>query len=150
MVVLALAMMNLRGVKESGTVFAVPTYGFVVAVGFLLVSAMIAAVSGHPVHAPSAGLPVDSTSLAGAALIFVVLRAFASGCTALTGVEAVSNGVPFFRRPKSRNASMTLLLMAALAIAMFVGVTWLAIRPASSTPRTRPPWGYHRAPSNRL
>ena len=127
MVVLALAMMNLRGVKESGTVFAVPTYGFVVAVGFLLVSAMIAAVSGHPVHAPSAGLPVDSTSLAGAALIFVVLRAFASGCTALTGVEAVSNGVPFFRRPKSRNASMTLLLMAALAIAMFVGVTWLAI-----------------------
>ncbi len=126
-VVVVLAFVNLRGVRESGTLFAIPTYGFVAAVAFLLVSAVIAAGAGHPVEAPSAHLPVDASPLAGLALLFVVLRAFASGCTALTGVEAVSNGVPFFRRPKSRNASATLVLMAALAIGMFVGVTWLAM-----------------------
>ncbi len=122
-----LALMNLRGVKESGTVFAIPTYGFVLAVGFLLVSAIVGALSGHAPRAESAGLPIDGQNLETAAMVFLVLRAFASGCTALTGVEAVSNGVPFFRRPKSRNASLTLAGMAALAISMFGGITWLAI-----------------------
>lgn len=123
----ALAMMNLRGVKESGAVFAVPTYRFVLAVGFLLVSAVVAAIAVHPPQAESAGLPIPDQDLSSAAPMLLVLRAFASGCTALTGVEAVSNGVPFFQRPKSRNASMTLVGMAALSIGMFVGVTWLAL-----------------------
>lgn len=127
LLIIGLAIMNLRGVKESGTAFAVPTYGFIVAVAFLLLTAVVSTVLGHPVRAESADLPVSAPTVTGLALVLLVLRAFASGCTALTGVEAVSNGVPFFRKPKSRNASLTLLAMGSIAIVMFSGVTWLAI-----------------------
>ena len=81
---------------------------------------------GDGVTAESAAYPVHGADLTGLALVFLVLRAFASGCTALTGVEAISNGVPFFRKPRSRNAAVTLVVMGALAITMFYGVTLLA------------------------
>lgn len=122
-----LTAMNLRGVKESGTAFAIPTYGFVASVLLLLVVALAEGLSGHPVTAASANYPVDTAALSGLAAVFLVLRAFASGCTALTGVEAISNGVPHFRKPKSRNASLTLLGMGVLAVTMFGGITLLAI-----------------------
>src|SRR4051812_7214828 len=100
-----LAVMNLRGVKESGRAFAVPTYGFVAVVLILLGVGFVKVATGTPL-APSAHLPLQHTGQAVVALL--LLRAFASGCTALTGVEAVSNGVPSFRKPKSRNAASTL------------------------------------------
>lgn len=125
--VLVLTVANLRGVKESGRAFAVPTYAFIASVLTLLAVAAWHTVTGHPVVAESASYPVSAPTLTGLAAVFLVLRAFASGCTALTGVEAISNGVPFFRKPKSRNASTTLLAMGALAVVMFGGVTVLAV-----------------------
>jgi len=125
--IVVLAVMNLRGVKEAGRAFSIPTYGFILSVGVMLVAAAVKMALGQPVRAESAGFPVNAHTIAGTAMVLLILRAFASGCTALTGVEAISNGVPFFRRPKSRNASLTLLAMGVIAIAMFGGVTWLAI-----------------------
>ncbi len=114
---------NLRGIRESGQIFAVPTYFFVVSVGVLLAAGAYRYLTGSvaPVDAP---LPPE----AGHAPLttFLLLTAFANGCTAMTGVEAVSNGVPAFRPPESKNASATLIAMAVLAITMFVGITILA------------------------
>jgi amino acid transporter len=128
--VAVLTLMNLRGVKESGTAFAIPTYGFVVVVLAMIGVGVARALGGSTPVAESASIqvaPVGSGTLAGLALVAVALRAFASGCTALTGVEAVSNGVPNFREPRSRNAAATLAIMAALTVTIFVGLTALAI-----------------------
>ncbi|MGI8535000.1 MAG: APC family permease [Mycobacteriales bacterium] len=126
-----LTAMNLRGLKESGKAFAVPTYGFVFGILTMIAYGVFQAVSGVAPQAESAGYRVvadgGSVGLTGLAFAFFVLRAFASGCTALTGVEAIANGVPAFRRPKSRNAATTLALMGGLAMTMFVGITTLAI-----------------------
>nr|WP_205862558.1 APC family permease [Planosporangium thailandense] len=127
--VFVLAAVNLRGVKESGKAFAIPTYAFIVGIVATIVVGGLRYVAGHPPVAESAryGIAPHSTGLAGLALLFVTLRAFSSGCTALTGIEAVSNGVPAFRRPASRNASITLGLIGGIAIVMFGGITLLAI-----------------------
>lgn len=125
-----LTVMNLRGVRESGTVFAVPTYAFVigvllmVAVGVFRIGAL-----GDDLIAPTADLEIraEQHGLAGLAVVFLLLRAFSSGCAALTGVEAISNGVPAFQRPKSRNAATTLFMMGLIAIIMFCGVIALAL-----------------------
>ena len=123
-----LTVVNLRGVKESGRAFAVPTYGFVAIVLVLLVWAAIKALAGQPITAESATFSLAKDHRTGGWLTaFLCLRAFASGCTALTGVEAISNGVPSFRPPKSRNAAVTLVVMGTLAIVMFVGITLLAV-----------------------
>ncbi|AZM46146.1 DNA-binding protein [Streptomyces sp. WAC 06738] len=126
-----LTTMNLRGVKESGTLFAIPTYVFVGSVLIMIVwGAFRALVLDDTMRAPTADLEVHSEhagGLAGFALIFLLLRAFSSGCAALTGVEAISNGVPAFRKPKSRNAATTLAMMGLLAIVMFVGIIVLAL-----------------------
>jgi amino acid transporter len=123
-----LAMMNLRGVRESGTVFAVPTYGFVLSVFLMLGVGAFRAVTGNTPSAESAGFGITPDHhVSGLLLVAVVLRAFSSGCTALTGVEAVSNGVPSFRPPKSRNAAATLAIMGGLTVFMFVGITALAM-----------------------
>ncbi|WP_024287417.1 APC family permease [Cellulomonas sp. KRMCY2] len=124
-----LAVANLRGLRESGRAFAVPTYGFVVAVFLMLGIGLWRTAAGAPPVAESADLSIATTGapLGGLLLVAVVLRAFASGCTALTGVEAVSNGVPNFRPPKSRNAASTLSIMAVLTVAMFAGLTALAL-----------------------
>ncbi|HEX8105107.1 MAG TPA: APC family permease [Solirubrobacteraceae bacterium] len=126
--VLLLTVVNLRGIKESGRAFALPTYGFVVAIYAMLLVGFAKVVFGEGVTAESAHYQLRQVADTGGLLtVFLALRAFASGCTALTGVEAVSNGVPAFREPKSRNAALTLLMMGALAITMFAGITALAI-----------------------
>jgi amino acid transporter len=126
--VVVLTSMNLRGVRESGRAFAIPTYGFVLAVYAMLAVAAIKIGFGDGITAESAKYELRQTADTGGLLtVFLVLRAFASGCTALTGVEAVSNGVPGFEPPKSRNAATTLLIMGALAITMFAGITALAV-----------------------
>jgi amino acid transporter len=123
-----LALMNLRGTRESGTFFAVPTYGFVCCVFAMIALGALQMLSGHAPVADSASIGIRAQENAsGLLLVALVLRAFASGCTALTGVEAVSNGVPSFKRPKSRNAASTLAIMGALTIVMFVGITALAL-----------------------
>jgi amino acid transporter len=119
---------NLRGVRESGRAFAIPTYGFVLAVYAMLAVAAVKIGFGDGITAESAKYELRQTADTGGLLtVFLVLRAFASGCTALTGVEAVSNGIPGFKPPKSRNAATTLLIMGALAITMFAGITVLAV-----------------------
>ena len=126
--VAVLTLMNLRGVKESGRAFAIPTYGFVAVIYAMLVVGFAKIVFGHGLMADSAHLGVRQAAHTGGLLtLFLVLRAFASGCTALTGVEAVSNGIPAFKPPKSRNAAATLLIMGLLATTMFAGITALAI-----------------------
>lgn len=124
--VVVLTVMNLRGVKESGTLFAIPTYGFIVSVFVMLAAGLVRALTGHAAVAESAGFTFRSGSLTGAALVILLMRAFASGCTSLTGVEAVSNGVPTFRPPKSKNAAATLVAMSVLSIVMMVGIALLS------------------------
>src|SRR3954451_5585007 len=126
--VVLLSVMNLRGVKESGRAFAVPTYGFVAAIYAMLAVGLPKVAFGSGLHAESAHLQLEQVKQTGGLVtVFLVLRAFASGCTALTGVEAVSNGVPAFEPPKSRNAANTLLAMGVLATTMFAGITALAL-----------------------
>jgi len=126
--VVLLALVNLRGVRESGTAFAFPTYAFVALTFLLLASGAYRALTGGVPEAPSAHLQLEHTAQVGGVFtVLLSLRAFASGCTALTGVEAVSNGVPAFQKPKSKNAATTLLIMGALAISMFSGITALAL-----------------------
>jgi amino acid transporter len=123
----AIAVMNLRGVKESGRAFAIPTYGFVASVFLMVLVGAIRTMLGYAPTAESARLAVHAShGTAGAAAVLLALRAFAQGCTALTGVEAVSNGVPNFKPPKSRNAATTLTIMGLLAVTMFGGITALA------------------------
>ena len=123
-VLVLLVLVNLRGVRESGYAFALPTYAFIGSVGALVAVGFVRGlVSGWPTaHVPDAA-PVG---LAGSVGLIVVLRAFASGCSALTGVEAISNGVPAFRRPQAVNASRTLMVMGGIAILLFIGVSVLA------------------------
>jgi amino acid transporter len=126
--VATIAIMNLRGVRESGTGFAIPTYCFIGVVMLMIVWGGIRLATGHHLQAETAGYAIKSTgTFAGLALVFLILRAFSSGCTALTGVEAISNGVPAFKHPKSRNAATTLALLGAIAVTMFGGVTALAL-----------------------
>jgi len=123
-----LALINLRGLKESGRFFAIPTYGFVLSVFAMIALGMFQIVGSHAPVAESATIGVRAQGqVSGLLLVALVLRAFASGCTALTGVEAVSNGVPNFKKPKSRNAAATLAIMGILTIVMFVGITALAL-----------------------
>ncbi len=124
--IVVLTVMNLRGVRESGTLFAIPTYGFILSVFVMLGAGFWQVLNGNTPVAESAGFSFEHGGPVGAALLILLLRAFASGCTSLTGVEAVSNGVPTFRTPKSRNASITLLAMAALSISMMLGISFLS------------------------
>ncbi|HEX4976568.1 MAG TPA: APC family permease [Nocardioides sp.] len=126
-----LAAMNLRGVRESGTFFAVPTYLFMTAILGMCAWGFMRLLAGDLPDAPSADLtilpePGWDEPLSTLALVFLLARAFSSGCAALTGVEAISNGVPAFRKPKSRNAATTLLLLGLIAVTMMVSVIVLA------------------------
>ena len=129
-IVAALTAMNLRGVRESGTAFAIPTYLFMVTVIGMSLVGFYREVTGTLPPAESASLELlpepGYESLTGLALAFLMLRAFSSGCAALTGVEAISNGVPAFRKPKSKNAATTLLLMGTVAITMLLSMVTLA------------------------
>ncbi|MFI7100854.1 APC family permease [Streptomyces sp. NPDC050161] len=128
--IVLLTLMNLRGVKESGKLFAIPTYVFVAGVFIMIIwGAVRGLVMGDSMKAPTADYTIhaEHQGLAGFALVFLLLRAFSSGCAALTGVEAISNGVPAFRKPKSKNAAGTLALMGGLAVTMFCGIIALAM-----------------------
>jgi amino acid transporter len=127
--IVVLMLMNLRGVRESGSIFAVPTYAFVFGVFCMIAWGIFRIATGDQMHAPTSGYTIhaEHTGLTGFALVFLLLRAFSSGCAALTGVEAISNGVPAFRKPKSKNAATTLALMGILAVTMFCGIIALAI-----------------------
>jgi amino acid transporter len=129
--VLFLTTMNLRGVRESGKAFAVPTYVFMVAILGMSAFGFVQMLAGALPEAPSADLAllpeehfVDGFT--GAAAAFLLLRAFASGCATLTGVEAIANGVPAFRKPKGRNAATTLLLLGTVATTMALSIVTLA------------------------
>ncbi|HEY2887185.1 MAG TPA: APC family permease, partial [Candidatus Limnocylindrales bacterium] len=121
--ILAVMLVNLRGLRESGTVFAIPTYVFVVATLGLIAVGISRALIGDAPHVTgvvTASVPLESLS------ILLVMRAFADGCSAITGVEAVSNGVPAFKRPEAANARLTLTMMGALVAIMFLGISILA------------------------
>ena len=131
MAVLLIALitfLNLRGVRESGTAFAIPTYAFMVAIFLMVGWAIVRMLSGAELKAESADWTlVAESTFTGLALAYLVARAFTSGTTALTGVEAISNGVPAFKKPKSKNAATTLLLLGVISMTMFVSITWLAV-----------------------
>jgi amino acid transporter len=123
--VVLISLANLRGVKEAGAVFALPTYLFVASIFALIgVGVTRCATTG----CPQATVSHPLTAGLGGITTFVVLRAFASGSTALTGVEAIANGVNAFRKPHGKNAAATLAILGAIAITMFVGVSWLAVQ----------------------
>jgi len=130
-------IVNLRGVKESGNTFAIPTYFFLGVALFTL------AVGFYRYFTGSLGMvtgvtPAEAEATQGLTL-FLILRAFANGCTALTGVEAISNGIPAFKEPKSHNAGITLIWMSTILGAMFLGITFLGghlASPPSSFPTT--------------
>ena len=123
-----LMLINLRGTKESGTIFAIPTYGFILSMGIVLVVGAFRVAAGDSPVAESAAIGIaPADQLAGAAIVILVLRSFASGCTALTGVEAISNGIPSFRKPKPQNAARTLTAMGVITIVIFAGLTALAM-----------------------
>jgi amino acid transporter len=127
--IVILTSMNLRGIRESGTAFAIPTYAFMICMYIMLAWGLFQIhLLGNDLHAESAGFKVESEhgDIAGVAMVFLVARAFSSGCAALTGVEAISNGVPAFRKPKSRNAATTLLMLGGIATTLFLGIVLLA------------------------
>ncbi|MFS0716281.1 APC family permease [Arthrobacter sp. 1P04PC] len=129
--VVILALVNLRGIREAGSVFAVPTYIFMVSILGMTAVGVFQAVTGQLGQAPSAEFqivpaPGFDEGLVGLTGAFLLLRAFSSGAAALTGVEAISNGVPNFKKPKSKNAATTLLLLGVIAASMLAGIIYLA------------------------
>ena len=129
--ILLVMAMNLRGVRESGLAFAIPTYAFIVGVTAMLGWGLFRIyVLGNPLQAESAGfvMHAENGKVVGLALAFLVARSFSSGCAALTGVEAISNGVPAFEKPKSRNAATTLLMLGAIAVTLLMGMVTLAVQ----------------------
>jgi amino acid transporter len=127
--IVLLTAVNLRGIRESGTAFAIPTYAFIVGMFLMLGWGFFRIyVLGEDVHAESSSftLNAEDSHLYGIAFAFLIARAFSSGCAALTGVEAISNGVPAFQKPKSRNAATTLLLLGSIAIVLLMGIIILA------------------------
>ena len=127
--IVLLTAVNLRGIRESGTAFAIPPYAFIVGMFLMLGWGFFRIyVLGEDVHAESSSftLNAEDSHLYGIAFAFLIARAFSSGCAALTGVEAISNGVPAFQKPKSRNAATTLLLLGSIAIVLLMGIIILA------------------------
>ena len=115
-----ITIMNLRGVRESGSFFAVPTYFFIATIFALLIVGFVKVLAGTAIPAEA---QVISTPAMQGLTLFLVLRAFTSGCTALTGIEAISDGVPVFKSPESHNAGVTLIIMIAILVTMFLGIT---------------------------
>jgi amino acid transporter len=117
-------LVSLRGVRESGRVFAVPTYFFIATMFLLILVGLVRLLFGHP--APEVTASTAAPAAMQGLTVFLILRAFASGCTALTGVEAISDGVPVFEPPEGDNAGKALLWMAGILVSMFLGITLLA------------------------
>jgi len=125
--VVLLVAVNLRGVRESSKAFAFPTYIFIGSIFVMVIVALVRTALGDPPVAESATFGVQAEGLSQAGFVLLLLRAFSSGCSALTGVEAISNGVPAFRTPKIANAQKTLVYMGGIAIVLFVGLIAVAL-----------------------
>lgn len=131
--IIFLTLVNLRGTREAGTAFAIPTYTYMFAIALMVIVGFIRLFTGHLPLAASAAYEIHSSDVHSDGLVglggaFLLMRAFSSGCAALTGVEAISNGVPNFRRPKSKNAGITLLLLGSIAATMMISILVLARR----------------------
>ncbi len=125
--VVFITLMNIRGVKESGTLFAIPTYAFILSIFAMMVFGLAQCFFGDGCPQAEPVLPLEGLkTVALPVSTFVILHAFSSGSTALTGVEAISNGVPAFRRPQARNAAKTLAIMGVISVSMFIGISYLA------------------------
>lgn len=124
--ILLVAYANLRGLRESGTLFSIPTYGFIISMAVVIVWGIHAALTtpAGPVHVETDGLLGKEAS---AGILFITLRAFAAGCTALTGIEAVSNGVPAFKAPEVKNAQRTLVAMSCILAFLFIGMGYISL-----------------------
>lgn len=120
--ILIMTVGNLRGIRESGAIFAIPTYLFLASLGLLLGMGLVQAFTGtlHPAEPPPLVPIAEPLSL------WLVLRAFSAGAVAMSGTEAISNGVPAFERPESKNAATTLTIMAGLLTTAFLGISYLA------------------------
>ncbi len=127
-IVAFITIMNLRGVKESGTFFSIPTYAFIIGMLLMIGLGLIRVITGQvvPIPPPPPEVLREEMTAVGGLSLFLLFRAFAAGCTALTGIEAISNGIPAFKRPESKNAGQTLIVMVVLLCTMFVGLTFLA------------------------
>jgi amino acid transporter len=127
--IVIITLLNLRGVKESGAFFAIPVYFFILSIFVMIGWAIIQLALGNELTAESANWTIIAQdNFAGLALMFLVAKSFSSGTTALTGIEAIANGVPSFKEPKSKNAATTLLMLAIISMTMFAGITWLALK----------------------
>jgi amino acid transporter len=127
--IILITLMNMRGIKESGTVFAVPTYLYMLVFGALIVYGLIRSFTGDISQIPYDPQAADTArELGGSLSVFLLLKGFSSGAVALTGVEAISNGVPAFRRPEAKNAAATLVWMGVLLGTLFFGISVLAHR----------------------
>ncbi len=134
--VVLITIINLRGVRESGSIFAIPTYFFVVSAVLLIVVGLVKAYFFH--HQPFIGT-FPYAKVSEPLSLFLILRAFATGCSAMTGVEAISNGVPAFEKPETRNASITLTWMATILGTLFLGITLLVMTYAVEASKTGSP-----------
>lgn len=130
--ILGLTAANLRGVRESGAMFAVPVYAFMAAMSAMILWGLFQVdIQGSDLRAESSGFTLvtpDGLSVTGIALAFIVAKSFASGCAALTGVEAIHNGVPAFRKPRARNAAATLTILGVILVSFLLGLIELARR----------------------
>jgi amino acid transporter len=127
--IILITVMNLRGLRDSGFLFAIPAYFFMASIAFVTIWAIVKISQGNVLKAESADWTItEQGSIAGIALVFLFARAFSSGCSALTGVEAISNGVPAFRKPKSENAAKTLTLLGIISVSLFMAITILALK----------------------
>lgn len=127
LIVAFITLINLRGVKESGTFFAIPTYAFIIGVFTMIAFGLFRYITGNIPTPEEVGIVEHSLEQASTSLgLFLILRAFAAGCTALTGVEAISNGIPAFAPPESDNAGKTLIAMVLILSVLFLGITFLA------------------------
>ena len=127
-IIVLVCALNLRGIRESGSAFAIPVYAFIISIAAMMLTGLVQFLIGADVRAPSSEFHMQAEhALTGLPLIFLFARSFSSGSAALTGVEAISNGVPAFRKPKSRNAATTLALMAGLSVSMLIGLVLLTL-----------------------
>ena len=129
--IIFLTLVNLRGTREAGTAFAIPTYAYMIAIAVMISVGFVRLFMGNLPMADSAAYDIHAASshldgLTGLGGVFLLMRAFSSGCAALTGVEAISNGVPNFKRPKSRNAGITLPMLGGIAASMMISILVLA------------------------
>jgi amino acid transporter len=123
-----LGLLNIRGLQQHGRIFSLPTYLFLASVGAMIVVGLVRSLAGQDMRAVSADWLIEpEAGFVGAALIFLIARSFASGTTALTGIGTIANGVPQFTEPRAKNAMRALVLVGVASMALFAGITWLAL-----------------------